>query len=239
VLLKNASTDDTPGAIASLQHELRRHGVTVTGDDLQAAAPVARGCLLKVEGTLCRDWTLGELASNRLVIKAFERALLLVNYSSLGVTPWASPFLDVKAMARIKWSELPSKATTHCVVLRMLGEMSSGKQTLDLMARYVGTLHLGGTFALAISRASGAHEIWCGFPKPHDAEALARAINAQSQLSDGWATKYVLTADDACFDQIESAAPPPGMKRAKQPHPERRASQITARQRRWNHEGLE
>jgi hypothetical protein len=142
-----------------------------------------------------------------------------------------------KTMARIKWADLPSKATTHCVALRMPGEMPSGKQTLDLLARYMRSLHPGWTYALTINRESGAHEVWCGFPSPHDAEAFANAINAQSQLSDGWATRHV-SADDACFARIQAAAPPARIKRAKPVEPDPRASRVTARMRRRNYEGI-
>ena len=120
-----------------------------------------------------------------------------------------------------------------------VGEMPPGKQTLDLKARYIRSLHPGWTYALTISRESGGHELWCGFPNPVDAEAFAKAINAQSQLSDGWATRRVLTADDARFAQIQAAAPRPSMKRAKPAEPERRLSRVTARQRRRNYDGLE
>jgi hypothetical protein len=132
----------------------------------------------------------------------------------------------------------PEQGHYYCVVLRMPGEMPFGKQTLDLMARYVWSLHPGGAYALTINRQSGAHEIWCGFPSPRDAETFAKAINAQSQLSEGWATRHVVIADDACFDRIQ-AATPPARKRAKPAEPDRLASRVTARSRRQNYEGLE
>jgi hypothetical protein len=122
------------------------------------------------------------------------------------------------------------------VALRMPGEMPSGKQTLDLMARYMRSLHPGWTYALTINRESGAHEIWCGFPNPHDAKAFAEALNAQSQLSDGWATKYIL--DEAGFGRIQSAAPLPRKKHPPIPD-ERPWSRVTARTRRRNYERLE
>ena len=140
-------------------------------------------------------------------------------------------------MARIKWADLPSKATTHCVVLRVPGEIPSGKQTLDLMARYMRSLHTGWTYALTINRQSGAHQILCGFPRPNDAEAFAKAVNAQSQLSDGWATMHVITADEACFARIQAAAPP-ARKRARSAQPDPRASRLTARMRRRNYESF-
>ena len=111
------------------------------------------------------------------------------------------------------------------------------KTNVDLMARYTRSLHPGWTYALTINRESGAHEIWCGFPSPHDAEAFAKAINAQSQLSDGWATRHV-SADDACFARIQAAAPPARTKRAKPAEPDPRASRVTARMRRGNYEGF-
>ena len=147
--------------------------------------------------------------------KAFEKGFRLLRFQPARCHARAGWYVGSQAMARIKWSDLPSKAATHCVVLRMLGEIPSGKPMLDLMARYMWSLHSGWTYALIINRESGVDEIWCGFPNCHDAEAFAKAINAQSQPSDGWATRRVLTVDDASFAQIEAAAPPPGTKRVK------------------------
>ncbi len=169
----------------------------------------------------------------------FEIGLLLHRFQLAQCHARAGWFLGSIAMARIKWSDLPSRASTHCVVMRLAGEIFSGKQTLDLMARYMRLLHSDWTYALTISRESGEREIWCGFGHSCDAVAFAKAINAKSEPSDGWATKRVLTADDAYFVLIQAAAPPPDRKRAKPAELERRGSQITVRMRRRNYEDPE
>ena len=142
-------------------------------------------------------------------------------------------------MSRMKWSDLPSRATTHCVALHILGEMPSGKSTVDLMVRYIRALNTDWRYALTISREAGGHEIWCGFPNPHDAEAFAIAINAQSQQSDGWATKHaVIAADEAFFDRIMASASPPQPRRPRPAEPEWLGSRVSAQMRRRNYEGL-